>query len=82
MIPISKKEKMFLAEQFPEYIFPRTMRHDSHRHHYFCVESEELVRAISDSNDYAAELVKQYDQSIAYRGRNSQRQNRAFGGNT
>ena len=29
-----------LVKMFPECRFPRTMRQDSKRHHYFCTESE------------------------------------------
>lgn len=61
MIQITKEEKMFLAKMFPGEKFPRTMAGDSKRHHYFCTESEELMRAIADSNSRAAELVKEFD---------------------
>lgn len=61
MIPITKEEKEILSELFPKCRFPRTMRQDSKRHHYFCVESENLMRAISGSNLYAAEIVKTLD---------------------
>lgn len=66
MIPITKAEKDKLVKAFPPnkppyYRFPRTMKQDSKRHHYFCTESEELMRAIADSNAQAAMLVKEYD---------------------
>lgn len=66
MISITKAEKDRLVKAFPPnkppyYRFPRTMKQDSKRHHYFCTESEELMRAIADSNAQAAELVKEYD---------------------
>ncbi len=66
MISITKAEKDKLVKAFPPnkppyYKFPRTMKQDSKRHHYFCTESEELMRMIADSNAYAAELVKEYD---------------------
>lgn len=66
MIPITKAEKEKLIKAFPPnkppyYRFPRTMKNDSKRHHYFCTESEELMRAIADSNSYASELVKEFD---------------------
>lgn len=66
MISITKAEKDKLVKLFPPnrppyYRFPRTMKQDSKRHHYFCTESEELMRAIADSNAQAAELVKEYD---------------------
>lgn len=61
MIQITKEEKMLLAKAFPKEKFPRTMIGDSKRHHYFCTESEELMRAIAGSNSRAAELVREFD---------------------
>ena len=43
------------------------MKQDSKRHHYFCTESEELMRAIADSNEAAAERVKEFDRQRALR---------------
>ncbi len=49
MIPITKEEKDLLVKEFPPYqyphyyCYPRTMRQDSKRKHYFCVESPELM---------------------------------------
>lgn len=66
MILITKEEKNRLVKAFPPnkppyYRFPRTMKQDSKRHHYFCTESEELMRAIADTNIIAAERVKEFD---------------------
>ena len=66
MIPITKAEKDLLVKAFPPYKppfyrFPRTMKQDSKRHHYFCTESEELMRAIASSNSRAAQLVEEVD---------------------
>lgn len=61
MIPITKEEKDLLVKMFPECRFPRTMRQDSKRHHYFCTESEPLMRAIAYSNSRAAECVREFD---------------------
>lgn len=61
MIPITKEEKDLLVKVFPKEKFPRTMRQDSKRHHYFCTESEELMRAIAGSNSRASEMVKEFD---------------------
>lgn len=66
MIPITKAEKDFLVKAFPPnkppyYNFPRTMRQDSKRHHYYCTENEAMMRAIASSNAFAAELVKEFD---------------------
>ena len=46
MIQMTKSEKQKMAKLFPDRIFPRTMRHDSKRGHYFCVEEPGLVRAL------------------------------------
>lgn len=73
MIPITKAEKELLSELFPRGKFPRTMKQDSKRHHYFCTESEEYMRAIAHSNAAAAELVKEFDRRRAYRERRKQR---------
>ena len=54
MISITKQEKDLLVKLFPHYKFPRTMKQDSKRHHYFCTESEELMRPIANSNAAAA----------------------------
>lgn len=66
VIPITKAEKDLLVKVFPPnrppyYSFPRTMKQDSKRHHYFCTESEALMRAIADSNPYAAKFVQELD---------------------
>lgn len=67
MISITKEEKERLVKLFPNRKFPRTMKQDSKRHHYFCTESEELMRAIADSNEAAAERVKEFDRQRALR---------------
>lgn len=61
LIPITKEEKARLMELYPNYKYPRTMKQDSKRHHYYCTENEELMRVIADTNPLAAELVKEYD---------------------
>lgn len=59
MIQISKSEKQLLEKLYPNYRYPRTMRQKSHRHHYYCVEDEPLMRAIAGTNSAAAEFVRQ-----------------------
>ncbi len=61
MIQITKAEKELLVGMFPNIRFPRTMKQDSKRHHYFCTETIELMRPIADSNMRAAEFVREYD---------------------
>jgi len=67
VISITKQEKDLLVKLLPHYKFPRTMKQDSKRHHYFCTESEELMRPIADSNSAAAERVKEFDRQRALR---------------
>ena len=67
MIPITKQEKDLLAELFPHQKFPRTMRQDSKRHHYFCVETERLMRPIASTNILAAEFIREYDRRAELR---------------
>lgn len=61
MIQITKAEKEKLVKLFPKCKFPRTMKQDSKRHHYFCTEREDLMRAIADSNSDAREFVRELD---------------------
>jgi len=67
VIQITKEEKQKLELLYPNYQYPRTMKQDSKRHHYYCTESEELMRAIADTNDRAAECVKEFDRQHALR---------------
>lgn len=69
MISITKDEKMLLEKLYPQYKYPRTMKQRTKRHHYFCTESEELMRTIADTNSAAAELVREFDRRRAMRER-------------
>ena len=75
MIPITKEEKDLLVKLFPRQKFPRTMKQDSKRHHYFCTESEELMQVIAHSNSQAAQFVKEADQRKKLR----EKKNKHFG---
>lgn len=54
MVPINKEEKNLLAQAFPPhrypkyYCYPRTMKQDSKRGHYFCVEAPELMAKLRE----------------------------------
>lgn len=54
MVPINKTEKDLLVKAFPPhkyphyYCYPRTMKQDSKRGHYFCVESPELLAKLNE----------------------------------
>ena len=61
LIPITKKEKELLLELFPNQKFPRTMKQDSKRHHYYCVETERLMRPIANTNIHAAAFIEEFD---------------------
>ena len=53
MVPINKTEKDLLVKAFPPhkyphyYCYPRTMKQDSKRGRYFCVESPELLAKLN-----------------------------------
>ena len=53
MVPINKTEKDLLVKAFPPhkyphyYCYPRTMKQDSKRGHYFCVQSPELLAKLN-----------------------------------
>ena len=53
VVPINKTEKDLLVKAFPPhkyphyYCYPRTMKQDSKRGHYFCVESPELLAKLN-----------------------------------
>lgn len=74
MIPITKEEKQYLASLFPDCKFPRTMKGDSKRHHYFCVETVKLMRPIAKTNPHAAAFMKEYYKNLSASGK--QRNNR------
>lgn len=65
MIAITASEKKTILERYPHIHIVRTMKQDSKRHHYFCTESEELMRPIAGSNSAAAELVREFDRQRA-----------------
>lgn len=48
IVPISKEEKKELSERFPKATFVRTMKQDSKRGHYYCVEEKSLMRALNE----------------------------------
>lgn len=82
MIQITKEEKELLVKLYPHYKYPRTMKQDSKRHHYFCTESEELMRAIAHSNAQAAQFVENLDRQRAMRKSQKEYQRKVNNGNT
>ena len=69
MISVTKDEAALLRSLFPEYKITRTVIQDSHRHHYYATEKEEMMRAIAGTNQRAAELVAEFDASRNLRRR-------------
>lgn len=43
MIAITRAEKEAILEKFPNTHIVRTMKNDSKRHHYYCVESPKVM---------------------------------------
>lgn len=43
MVSITKEEKMYISEHFPEAHIVRTMKQKSKRHRYFCEESRAVM---------------------------------------
>lgn len=75
MISITKAEKQRLEKDYPQYKYPRTVKQRTKRHHYFCTEAEELMRAIADTNEAAAELVREFDRQRELRERRKRHRN-------
>lgn len=61
MIPVTKEEKELITRLFPQFKVARTMRQDSKRHHYYAVEAECVMRAISGTNEQAAAIIAGFD---------------------
>lgn len=60
MIEISKEEKDKIKKQYPQVFVSRTMKQDSKRHHYRIEESDKYLELIADTNERAAEILKQH----------------------
>lgn len=61
VIPVTNEEKELITRLFPQFKVARTMHQDSKRHHYYAVEAEGVMRAISDTNEQAAAIVAEFD---------------------
>lgn len=48
MIAITKSEKEAISARFPEVHIVRTMKQKSKRHHYYCEETKQVVRLLSN----------------------------------
>lgn len=67
MIMITKEEAARLRKLFPELTITRTAIQRSKRHRYYATEAYEAMKAISDSNAEAAEIVAQVDKDMELR---------------
>lgn len=48
IVPITKEEKKELSERFPKASFVRTMKQDSKRGHYYCVEERNIMKYLNE----------------------------------
>lgn len=46
MIAINKEEKDMISAKFPNVHIVRTMKADSHRHHYYCEEARGVMQLL------------------------------------
>lgn len=47
MIAITASEKEAIRAKYPDVHITRTMRQDSKRHHYYCVEDRRVLRLLN-----------------------------------
>lgn len=55
MVMINRQEKEAILERYPNTQMVRTMRQDSKRHHYYCVETREIrdfLRTMRRAGEY------------------------------
>lgn len=55
MVMINKQEKDAILKLYPDTPMVRTMRQDSKRHHYYCVETKgvrDLLRTMRRSGEF------------------------------
>lgn len=48
MIAINKAEKEVINKRLPDVHIVRTMKQKSKRHHYYCEESKQVMRLLSE----------------------------------
>lgn len=48
MIAITKSEKEAISARFPKVHIVRTMKQKSKRHHYYCEETKQVMRLLSN----------------------------------
>ena len=60
MIEITKSEAKKIRDEYPQVSISRTMKQDSKRHHYSVQESDNVLELIADTNEKAAEILRQH----------------------
>lgn len=58
MVAISKMEKDVIRAKFPNVHIVRTMRADSHRHHYYCEEARGAMQLLQKMRTPEEERVE------------------------
>lgn len=60
MILISKEESEKIRAKYPDVCISRTMKSQSKRHAYYVEESNKYLELIADTNDQAAEILREH----------------------
>lgn len=60
MIPITQKESEKIRAKYPKVCISRTVKVRSKRHRYYLEESDKYLELISDTNNQAAEILRQH----------------------
>ena len=60
MIEITKSEAKKIRDEYPQVCISRTMKQDSSRGKRYCPESDKYLELIADTNERAAEILKQH----------------------
>lgn len=61
MIAISKAEKEYICERFPNVHIVRTMKQKSKRHHYYCEETKQVMRYLNEVRGLVPQRNKRSD---------------------
>lgn len=60
MINIDKAEAEKIRKKYPDVRITRTMKAKSSRHIYYLEESDKFLEIIADTNECAAEILRQH----------------------
>lgn len=67
MIAINKTEKDAISARFPNVHIVRTMKQNSKRHHYYCEESKQVLRLLSEMRVADGTTVQKVGADVGYR---------------